>query len=97
MRTLITAAALAAAMSPAMAQSVPCDTPRIEATLIRIANNKGVRVDSVNNMYWIGTTYDGSLCGAVAWTSAGRLEVTYTVRPMNFGNFWVQITSYRRV
>jgi hypothetical protein len=70
---------------------------RVTDTLIRIGNLRGVAVFSIDP-YTLSDTSDVQLYAAYAWTSAGKLAVSYTVTSSNreTGSFWVQLTSYRR-
>jgi hypothetical protein len=66
-------------------------------TLIRIGNRRGVAVFSVDPFTVSGTS-DMETCAAYAWTSAGKISVSYSVTwtDRRAGTYWVQLLSYRR-
>jgi hypothetical protein len=83
------------AAPPPMRTLPACDA--VNSELTSLGNQKGVYVYRISP-FTLTNTGDANLCGAYAWTSAGKLAVSYTITwtDRRAGTYWVQLPSYRR-
>jgi hypothetical protein len=91
-------AALPPQLPPMPERALPaCESAAVKNELMKIGNSRGVAVFNIFSATLVNAG-DMEMCTALAWTTAGKLAVTYTVNWTNrqAGLFWVQVTSYRR-